>query len=216
MKISEKRKAICFLALFISAAATCPAGENVKVASIDGNAHRQITGLVIPPVVKETYEYYEIRGNSEDALRSELCRNGCKWKDGKTYDSVTNWHVKWDYDYDQAPQTCSADSFRAVVDITFRYPKWVRTDDVPPSLAAKWESYMTNLVEHETGHRDMAVEAAAELSRAVADLPPAPTCADLDRMVRSLCHERMRKLNSDAQSYDEITRHGTAQGAAFP
>lgn len=200
----------------MTVAATCPAGETVDVASIDSNTHRQITSRAVPPVVKETYEYYEIEGNSEDQLRSEMCRNGCKWKDGRTYDSVTNWHVKWDYDYDRTPQTCSADSFRATVDITFRYPKWVRTDDVPGPLAAKWDSYMKSLVEHETGHRDMAVEAATELSRAVAGLPPAPTCAELDRAVRSLCHDRLKKLNAEAQEYDEATRHGSVQGAVFP
>ena len=34
--------------------------------------------------------------------------------------------------------------------------------------------------------RDMAVEAAADLSRAVAELPPAPTCSELDRQVQSM------------------------------
>lgn len=199
----------------MTAAAVCPAGEKMEVASID-STRRQTTSRIVPPSVKETYEYYEIRGNSEDQLRSEMCRNGCKWKDGKIYDSVTDWHVKWDYDYDSAPRTCSADSFTVSVDITFRYPKWARTDDVPGPLAAKWDNYMKSLVEHETGHRDMAVKAAAELSRAVAGLPPAPTCAELDRAVRSLCHERLKKLNADAKEYDETTRHGSVQGAVFP
>jgi predicted secreted Zn-dependent protease len=216
MRISEKRKAICTILLLMSAAATCSADEKVAVASIDKNIYRPQASRAFPPVVKETYEYYEIKGNTEDQLRSEMCRNGCKWKDGRTYDSVTNWHVKWDYDYDRSAQTCSADSFRASVDITFRYPKWVRTDDASGPLAAKWDAYMKNLVEHENGHRDMAVEAAAELSRAVADLPPAPTCAELDRAVRSLCHERLNRLNADAKEYDEATRHGTVQGAVFP
>lgn len=210
------RKATCCFLLLMTAAAICPAGERVDAASIDSNTHRQTAGRAIPPVVTETYEYYEIKGNSEEQLRNEMCRNGCKWKDGKTYDSVTNWHVTWDYDYDQAPQTCAADSFRATVNITFRYPKWVRTGDVPGQLAAKWDSFMKSLVEHEAGHRDMAVEAAAELSRDVAGLPPAPTCEELDRTVRSLCHERLKKLNNDAKEYDEATRHGSVQGAVFP
>lgn len=216
MRISGKGKAICTILLLVSAAATCSAGEKVTVASIDKNAYRPQASRAFPPVVKETYEYYEIKGNTEDQLRHEMCRNGCKWKDGRTYDSVTNWQVKWDYDYDRAPQACSADSFRATVDITFRYPKWVRTDDVTGPLTAKWDAYMKSLVEHETGHRDMAVEAAAELSRAVADLPPAPTCAELDHAVRSLCHERLNRLNVDAKEYDEATRHGSVQGAVFP
>jgi predicted secreted Zn-dependent protease len=209
------KKSLIFL-MVISAGHPVFAADRVEIASIDKDVYRNDQRGPAAPAVKESYEYYEIRGNSEAQMRSEMCRHGCKWKDGKTYDSVTNWHVKWDYDYNRAPQTCSADSFRATVDITFRYPKWVPTGEVPGPLAAKWDGYMKSLIEHENGHRDMAVMAAAELTRAVANLPPAPTCAELDQAVKSLCHERLKKLNEDAQSYDEITRHGIAQGAVFP
>jgi len=216
MRISGKRKAICAALLLLSAVANSPAGERIDIASIDNRARPQITNQVIPPVVKETYEYYAIKGNSEDELRSEMCRNGCKWRDGKTYDSVTDWRVKWDYEYGQARETCSAESFKVFVDITFRYPKWNRPDDAPGPLAAKWDNYMKSLVEHETGHRDMAVAAAAELSRAIAVLPPVSTCAELDRAVKSLCHKRLSQLNADAKEYDESTHHGSIQGAVFP
>lgn len=210
------KKVIVFL-MFISAVLPAVAADSrLEVASVDRTLYRLERSSAPAPTVKETYEYYEIKGNSEDELRSELCRHGCRWKDGKTYDSVTNWHVKWDYDYDRSPETCSAGSFRVFVDITFRYPKWMQTDDVPRPLAAKWDNYMENLVEHENGHRDMAVTAAAELSEAVAAMPPASTCAELDRRVRALFHGRMKRLNDDAHAYDTETQHGIAQGAVFP
>jgi predicted secreted Zn-dependent protease len=62
----------------------------------------------------------------------------------------------------------------------------------------------------------MVVEAVEDLTRAVALLPAAPTCAELDRRVHSLCHERMAKLNDDAKEYDAATLHGAEQGAVFP
>jgi predicted secreted Zn-dependent protease len=210
-----KRLLTFFLPLAI--AASVFAAENaVDIASLDKTTRFPQAKSILPPIVSEKYEYYEIRGNSEDQLRSEMCRCGCRWKDGKTYDSETSWHVKWDYDHDRAPQACSINSFRATVDISSRYPRWVRTGDVPQSLAAKWDNYMKSLVAHENGHRNMVVEAATDLSRAVAELPPAPTCAELDRMVQSLCHERLNKLDAEAKSYDEATRHGIVQGAFFP
>jgi predicted secreted Zn-dependent protease len=198
-------------------AASVFAAENaVDIASLDKTTRFPQEKSILPPIVSEKYEYYEIKGNSEDQLRSEMCRCGCRWKDGKTYDSETRWHVKWDYDYDRAPEVCSVNSFRISADISFRYPKWVRTSDVPLPLAAKWDKYMKSLVAHENGHRDMVVKAAADLSRAVALLPPAPTCAELERMVQSLCHEQLNRLDAEAKSYDEATRHGVLQGAFFP
>lgn len=210
-------KRLLFLLMFFPTAHHAVAADNrLDIASLDRDSYRHDQKRGQAPVVKESYEYYEIKGNSEDQLRSEMCRNGCKWKDGKTYDSVTSWHVKWDYDYNRTPETCSAESFKVFVDITFRYPKWVQPGDVLGALAAKWGSYMKSLVEHESGHRDMAVTAAADLSRTVSAMPPAPTCGELDRRVRVLCHERMKRLNDDANAYDDNTHHGYAQGAVFP
>lgn len=136
--------------------------------------------------------------------------------DGKRYDSVTTWNVKWHYGYDRGPQTCSAESFKTSIDITFRFPKWVRDDGASQSLVDKWDCYMKNLVMHENGHRDMAVEAAEELARAVAAMPPASSCSELDRRVRALHKERMQKLNADEKKYDADTNHGHTQGAVFP
>lgn len=206
-----------FSLLLIAASATTFAAEGrFDVASIDKDIHPGIQNRVVAPVVTEKYEYYEIRGNSEKELRGQMCRNGCTFKDGERYDSVTTWRWKMDYGYDRAPRACTADSFKVALEISYRYPKWVPTDGAPQPLVDKWDGYMKNLITHENGHRDMAVEAAAELSRAVAALPPAASCAEFDRKVRALGRERMAKLNADQKSYDETTVHGKTQGAVFP
>lgn len=206
-----------FSLLLVAASATTFAAEGrFDVASIDKDIHPGIQNRVVAPVVTEKYEYYEIRGNSEKELRGQMCRNGCTFKDGEKYDSVTTWRWKMDYGYDRAPRACTADSFKVALEISYRYPKWVPADGAPQPLVDKWEVYMKNLVTHENGHRDMAVEAATELSRAVAALPPAASCAELDREVRALSRERMQKLNADEKDYDETTLHGKTQGAVFP
>ncbi len=69
---------------------------------------------------------------------------------------------------------------------------------------------------HERGHRDLAVAAAEELSRAVGELPPARTCADLDKEVQDLSRLKMKSLNEDEKAYDLYTDHGKKQGAVFP
>jgi predicted secreted Zn-dependent protease len=69
---------------------------------------------------------------------------------------------------------------------------------------------------HERGHRDKAVVAATELTRAVAELPPASSCAVLDRELNNLFSTRMDKLIKDQEVYDDMTNHGVAQGAVFP
>jgi len=210
-------KKIIFPLLFLTVAATAYAGDDkVKVASSNNEISRDTNKTVSPPVVSEQYEYYEIKGNNEQELRNQMCRNGCKFTDGKKYDSLTTWRVKLDYGYDRAAKTCAADSVKVNVAINFRYPKWVRTDDAPPQLVAKWDNYMKNLVMHENEHRDIAVAAANELSKAVSALPPASSCTELDQQVRAMSRERLEKLNVDEKKLDETTSHGKTEGAMFP
>jgi predicted secreted Zn-dependent protease len=209
-----------FFLLLMPVAVTSYAGageDSVNLASVDRGIYIQKNSSVVPPVVTEQYEYYDVRGDSEATLRCDITKNGCRWSDGKKYDSVTTWRVKWHYGYERGPQkTCSAESFQTSIDITFRYPKWVRDNAAPQSLVDKWESYMKNLVMHENVHRDMAVSAAEELSCLVAAMPPASSCAELDRHVRVLYKEQMQKLSEDERKYDTATSHGITQGAVFP
>ena len=210
-------KQILMFLLLMAVAMTTFAGENkFEVANIDKNLPLPREYKAAEPVMTEKYDYYEITGNDEKELRRQMGQNGTRWNDGKTYDSVTSWDINWDYGYDSAPQGCKVDSFRIILKITFRYPKWVRTDNAPQPLVAKWDDYMNKLVMHENGHRDMAVEAAAKISRDVAELPTARSCADLDREVRALGLEIAAKLNSDEKEYDTTTKHGSTQGAVFP
>ena len=199
--------------LFSATGAAFAADDPVKIASLENRSHGGLLHRALPPRVKETVEYYEVAGNSEKDLQRELRKNGVPFRDGNVYDSATQWDLSWDYGYDRSAQACVADAFTVTVQIAIRYPKWVRNDDAPSALAAKWEVYQQNLVLHETGHRDMVLAAAADLSSAVENLPPAATCDALDREVRALARGRIQQLRQEGRDYDRTTGHGLTQGA---
>jgi predicted secreted Zn-dependent protease len=209
-----KRIAFCVLLMTVSAAVWA-AEDKIVVAHVDKDLLFRQKPAAFAPIVTEKYEYYEVYGSCDRDSQCRMRRKGISWSDGKKYDSTTNWHVTWKYGHNRTPEACSADSFRVFVDITFLYPKWGPGEDTPRDLVDKWEAYIKNLVTHENGHRDLAVEAATELSRAVAELPPSPTCADVDREVRALSRMRMDMLNDDEKEYDTATNHGYTQGAMF-
>ncbi len=211
--IRSVKIAVILLAVALTAAAGEGSHDSAGSGRILSSARQE---KLAPPVVNEKYEYYEVCGCCEKDVQSDLQKKCIIWKDGKKYDSVTDWKVKWDYNHNRTAGACTADSFLVTVDVVFHLPKWVRTGDVPQPLAEKWENYLAKLMTHEKGHRDRAVEAANSLVQAVADLPPARTCAELDREVHSLCRTRMDKLIEDQKDYDAATRHGADQGAVFP
>lgn len=202
--------------LFMTAAGTASAADGVAVAYRDANLPLQKKDGPAAPLVKEIFDYYEIKGDSEHDLWRQLRKNGIRWRDGKKYNSVTSWRVKWDFGPDREAKICTVDDFRVNVEIIFRYPKWARTDNAPRPLMEKWDRYMESLILHENGHRDIVAEAADDLSRAVAALPSGFSCEELNRKACDLCCERMRKLKKDEKEYDDLTAHGITQGAVFP
>jgi predicted secreted Zn-dependent protease len=202
--------------LFMTTAGTAFAADGTAVAYRDTNLPLSQKNGPAAPKVTETHDYYEIKGDCENDLRRQLRKNGIRWRDGKKYDSMTSWRVKWDFGPDAEAKICTVDDFRVNVEIIFRYPRWVSNDNAPQPLVEKWGRYIQNLTLHENGHRDMVAEAAADLSHAVADLPPGLTCEELKRKACELCCERMRKLKKDEKEYDELTAHGVTQGAVFP
>jgi predicted secreted Zn-dependent protease len=203
--------------VFIAIAVTSTAQEkNIDLANVGKVLASQTENNTVPPIVKEKYEYYKVCGCCEKDLQCDLNQKCICWADGKKYDSMTSWKVNWNYGYNRTPQTCTTDSYIVTVDIVFRLPKWSGTGSAPHQLVKKWNTYMEKLIIHENGHRDRAVEAATEMTRAVKDLPPARTCAQLDREVQTLSHERMKKLIEEQEEYDSTTNHGQTQGAVFP
>ncbi len=203
-----------FTLLFLFVAATAFAAEDrVELASID---REHSLRKYNPPKITERNEYYEIRGNSEKELRKQMCQKGCTWDDGRTYDSLTSWYWTWDYGTDAVSQACSGEDFSVILELTTRFPKWVRTGEAPQPLVDKWDGYMKNLTLHEQGHRDRVMDAVAQLSGAVAKLPRSLSCADRDRQVRTLSSKIMAQLNAAQQEYDAETSHGVTQGALFP
>ncbi len=210
------KKMILILLLAVFAMPALAHEETVMVAMVDRVPVVRPGRVYVPPTVREFYEYYEIKGFSAGELRDQLSQNGCEWDDGKKYDALTRWHLKWAYETDRDSMSCYPGSFKVTLDIVFRLPKWVRTDDTINPLLDTWENYFHSLKTHENGHRDQAVEAAAELSRSVLKLPTVISCAELDRHVRDATRDLLVQLNADAREYDTATRHGMTQGAVFP
>ncbi len=187
-----------------------------RASSLAGREEPHVRNAVLPPFVSERYEYHEVCGCCEKDLQCAMSHNAIRWKDGDAYDSITNWKVKWDYTYDRDAASCRTKSFRVRLDVTIHLPKWTCAGHAPEALTKKWESYIANLTLHEQGHRDKALTAAEDLTRAVADMPPPASCSELDRKVEKLCNDRMKQLDKEQEAYDAETEHGQVRGVAFP
>ncbi len=186
------------------------AGKIINTTAVPGGPR------VKDPQVTERYDYYEVCGCCEKDVQCDMSAKAPGWRDGNKYDSITKWKVRWDYDHSSAGNACATDSFRLSMEITYQFPKWVCSGQASQALAERWEKYIRNLTLHEKGHREKALKAAEEITKAVAEMPSASSCAELDRKVQRLCRDRLKQLDEEQAEYDESTDHGQVTGITFP
>ena len=164
--------------------------------------------------VKEKYRYYDIEGQSIGELRKKMNQKGTKWNDGKTYAAVTSWDIRYRYDVFHEAGRCSIKSVKTNVDIVYHLPR--RTSSPSgPDLSAQWDSYMKRLKEHEFGHKDLAVKAAAEINQILASLADFSSESELEQEIDRQTEEMFRRLKEEQVDYDDETRHGETQGAVL-
>jgi predicted secreted Zn-dependent protease len=171
---------------------------------------------VLPPLVSERYEYHDVCGCCEKDIQCDMLDKALRWKDGNDYDSITDWKITWDNKHKRGPDYCAADSFRVIVDIVIQLPRWVCSGSAPQSLKDRWDSFIKKLIAHENVHKDLARKAADDLTSAVAGMPPARTCKELDREVDTLCNARLKKLDEEQVHFDETSGHGFSDRPSFP
>lgn len=194
----------------------CGAGAPTSGLAADDAGGRPAAPKVVAPVVQETTERYPVAGNCEKDLSEQLARKATCRPDGRKYDSQVKWKVGWAFDHERAAGACSPEGFRLTVNMTTSLPDWVDRATAPEPLMFKWDVYLQSLERHEQGHRAIVLRAAEELSRAIAALPPASSCKELDRRVNQVCRTRLARLAEEQDGYDAETEHGRVQGALFP
>jgi predicted secreted Zn-dependent protease len=168
------------------------------------------------PEIIIIFDYYDIEGQTVDELRDQMNIHGVGWTDGNTYDAFTDWHVKWNYTYRLTAGGCTIRSVDTTLNVEFRLPRWKNYADGPAALRKKWNVYMRLLRQHENGHKDIAIKAATEIEKSIAELEPAATCEELADTANELGRRIFSKHADKEKEYDAQTNFGETQGAVFP
>ncbi len=168
------------------------------------------------PAVPEETVYYNVQGTSADELRTQLNKFGVKGSDGKTYYGYATWNVSWRYLCRSDMTNCWITSVQTTVRIKFTLPKWIDRSEAPEELRQKWDKYITALERHERRHRDIAVETAFQVERAIAGMKLRGGCDGLKREANALGHRLVDNCKKRQSDYDARTNHGKLEGAQFP
>jgi predicted secreted Zn-dependent protease len=135
---------------------------------------------------------------------------------GNRHDAYTEWYVNWSYPNLIMNENCTTGLIKVTITITYTLPKWKIPPDVSPTLVDKWTAYMNALQKHEDGHQQIAIDAGFEILQTLHDLPPYPSCAELERVADAAGEKLLNQFRQKEAAYDQTTNHGESQGSQFP
>lgn len=187
--------------------------SHAKNSAVENPFQRKRHGASCRLSINESFEYYDIEGSNISELKQQMRQGGTKWNDGKVYAGLTTWDIRYNYETTEKAGIYSVKSVATDIAVVFHLPNRIADVAAPELLAGQWDRYMQNLLEHEYGHKDISVKAAAEIIQTLASLENFSSKEKLDNEAKRLVAAKFKRLKELQIAYDEGTRHGIMQGA---
>ncbi len=165
---------------------------------------------VCPPNVRagHSVDYYEVSGDSYEALESSLDRSPLSGSNGVLAYALTEWCVRWVYVPWRRSHGCELAHITVILNSKITLPKWVAPKHISSDLRGWWEAFINAAESHENQHLENARATRSAIDEALRRLEPAPTCGaalrEADRTARNVYWEFLAK----DQKFDRDTGYG--------
>lgn len=161
---------------------------------------------------------YPVNGTTPVALSKSLDTNALPDPHEKSsrYYARTDWYLSGHWNWNPTRQGCEVDRGSVSIAMTMTLPLLSSTVGVPVDVISRWNTFVSNMVIHETGHVQLDLEGARDYQRNLGNFPPAPDCDVLQSKLRTLFDDQFANIDRANTGYDSTTRHGRTQGAVFP
>ena len=160
-------------------------------------------------------DYFTIKGATARELRNELNRLGPIGETGIRGDGYTRWHIAWKYDFAPRGDTCVADNIRVTLEVNMILPRWEPPPGVSSTLVGLWDRYLAALRFHEDGHYRVAISAADEVRKTLAQYRAGGDCPALEKRLNSRANDILNRVRREQADYDRETDFGRNQGTSI-
>lgn len=174
------------------------------------------TSVPATPTVNIETTYYIIKGSNANELRKEMNSKSTMRQDGELFDAFTYWDVNWQFNWNSKNEKCHITTVSSNLDVTFTLPKWTTRDKADKNTIKQWDRYYKALIQHENGHKNIAVQAAENIEKEILGLGPSSSCKGLEQKANQAGKKTLNKYIALEKEYDKKTNHGMKDGAIFP
>lgn len=159
-----------------------------------------------------TTNYYTVTGATIREIH-ESFRQSRPWRAKSSLDALTVWTVNWRFSVASSGSACRVSTFSTATTITITLPRWIAPTNAGDFVKTEWQRYIKALGEHEYGHAQFGLIAAAEVQKQLKTAGEDPNCESLKQRLNSLCQNVVKAYKQQDDAYDQRTEHGATQGA---
>jgi len=189
--------------------------RDVRAPLLTLTAERATTPADIGALKDDVFRFYDVRGATAAELRTDIARQG-PISEGTRQQGFTNWRINWQPLTVSSGGKCSVASMNVSLTVEMVIPRWVNEVGAQTALSEGWRQYLTGLLLHEHGHKDIAIAAAEEVRQLSKTANPQATCAAAIAVADAAGKAIVDKTVARQRQYDKETEHGRGQGVRLP
>lgn len=159
--------------------------------------------------------YYTVYGNTTDEINNQMANCTPIGSDGDRYAGSTDYSLNWAFSYeDNGTGMCHVTAASVSINIATTLPRWQPTAGAAVGLNASWQSFITNLTTHESGHAQIDLAGAAQILSHLQSLADT-RCDSIVSAAATKANLDIQAINQANDNYDVSTIHGLTQGAVL-
>jgi predicted secreted Zn-dependent protease len=150
---------------------------------------------------------YPVSGRDRRSIRASMSEKSPANAEGEQHDALTFWR----YEFGAAPFAdgqCRPETIEVRYTVLVVLPELMTRDQISVRERAEWDRYFARVVNHESRHRQIAVEGADRLREV---MRAAPTCEEAQVFAAS----EMERIAQTSVEFDAETQHGATDGAVY-
>lgn len=161
------------------------------------------------------FKYYPIYPRRPQDLAQELDARSPIIFQGKKYRGYTQWRVRWQFYWQEAPQSCRITRVNTYLEVIYTLPQIPPRHQTTPETRQKFNRYLQALFQHEENHKNSGLDSAGEIERTLLTLAPVKTCSQLETLANQTAQAIIEKYRRRDREYDQRTDHGRREGVTL-
>ncbi len=170
----------------------------------------------VDPRVKVSVNFYSLDATDAAALPASIVRQAPLTPSGRRSIGKAIYKVNWQLDLNQQSDYCHLFGVRVQTAVEVQMPNWLQLSRLPAEAQGNWNRFLGAMLEYESRHKEIVVQASQAIGQGIAQLPVNPSCLALRQAADTLGRQQLEAARQQVRRYQTETGSGRHLGMTLP